>query len=297
MNKKLLSIVSIAALSLTISTSAFASPGVVDRSVNFRSAPSTNSTVYSLIKAGSSFEILEKVNSYWYKISYNGQTGYVSTDYAHATGSSGSSSGSTGVVERSVNFRSAPSTSSTVYQLISTGATFQVLEKVNSAWYKISYNGRTGYVSSDYVRVTGSPSSPGGGSSGGSPSDSSKADRIIAHAQALKGVVHYSYGVNQPTSVMDCSAFTKYVFGLEGVSLKWGTRYQKDSGSAVSKSNLQKGDLVFFWTNTSGTINHVGIYIGNGQMIHNSPSFDGVGISSITSGYWSDHYISARRVL
>ncbi|TMV51515.1 NlpC/P60 family protein [Paenibacillus mesophilus] len=229
MKKKIVSIVSIAALSLTISTSAFASPGTVERSVNFRSAPSTSSSVYQLIKAGQPVDIVSKVNSYWYKISYNGKTGYVSTDYVRASG--------------------------------------------------------------------GTPSGSTGGSSGAPTNASAKADRIIAHAQALKGVVRYDYGVNKPTSVMDCSAFTKYVFGLEGVSLRWGTRYQKDAGSAVSKSNLQKGDLVFFWTRTSGTINHVGIYIGNGQFIHNSPSFDGVGVSSLTSGYWSNHYISARRVL
>ncbi|WP_158606568.1 C40 family peptidase [Paenibacillus ginsengarvi] len=229
MKKKIISLVSIAAISLTISTSAFASPGTVERSVNFRSAPSTGSSVYQLIKSGSSIDILEKVNSYWYKVSYNGKVGYVSTDYVKASGGS-SSGGSSG----------------------------------------------------------GSP---------GNPSSSSKVDRIIAHAQALKGIVHYSYGVNKPTSVMDCSAFTKYVFGLEGISLKWGTRYQKDAGSFVSKSNLQKGDLVFFSTSTKGTIGHVGIYIGNGQMIHNSPSFDGVGISSINSGYWADRYVTARRVL
>ncbi|GAA3405612.1 C40 family peptidase [Paenibacillus hodogayensis] len=226
MKKKIVSIISIAALSLTISTSAFAATGTVERGVNFRSAPSTNSSVYQLIHAGSKVEILNQVNSYWYQISYNGKTGYVSSDYVRSSGST-------------------------------------------------------------------TPGTP----SGGSPSANAKADRIIAHAQALKGVVHYSFGVNKPTSVMDCSAFTKYVFGLEGVSLKWGTRYQKDAGSYVAKGNLKKGDLVFFWTGTSGTISHVGIYIGNGQFIHNSPSFNGVGTSSLTSGYWSDHYITARRVL
>lgn len=231
MKKKIVSIVSIAALSLTISTSAFAATGVVERTVNFRSAPSTSSSVYQTIKEGSSFEILSKVNSYWYKISYNGKTGYVSSDYIRASGSTGGSSGN------------------------------------------------------------------GGGSSSGSQTSSAKADRVIANARALIGKVSYSYGVNRPTSVMDCSAFTKYVFGQEGVSLKWGTRYQKDAGTAVSKSNLKKGDLVFFWTSKAGTINHVGIYIGNGQFIHNSPSFDGVGISSLESGYWANHYISARRVL
>lgn len=197
-----------------------------------------------------------------------------------------------GTVERSVNFRSAPNTGSSVYQLIKSGQKVEILSKVNSYWYKISYNGKVGYASTNYIKS-------GSGSGGGTttpPSSASKADRIIAHAQAMKGKITYKYGVNTP-SVMDCSAFTKHVFGLEGISLKWGTRYQKSAGTSVSKSNLKKGDLVFFSTSSPGTIGHVGIYIGNGKFIHSSPSFNGVGTSSLESGYWASRYISAQRVL
>lgn len=293
MKKKIISMVSIAALSLTISTSAFASPGTVERSVNFRSAPSTDSSVYQLIKQGSTVDIMEKVNSYWLKVSYNGKVGYVSTDYI--SGSTAPSAGS-GTVTKSANFRSAPSTDSSVYRLLKTGTTFQVLNKVNSYWLHISVGGQQGYISTDYVSYNGGTTKPPTTPPPTVPS-SAKADRIINHAKSLIGKVSYDFGVNRPVSVMDCSAFTKYVFGLEGVSMKWGTRFQKDDGVAVSKSNLQKGDLVFFWTGKAGTISHVGIYMGNGQFIHNSPSFDGVGISSLNSGYWEKHYVSARRVL
>lgn len=199
---------------------------------------------------------------------------------------------SQGTVQRSVNFRSAPSTSSTIYGLLKPGTKFQVIDKVNSYWLKISYNGKTGYVSTRYVTTDSNSGQP-------APSTpaSSKADRIIEHAMKLQGVTRYAYGVNRPPTVLDCSSFTKYVFGLEGVYLKWGTRYQKDAGSYVPKANLQKGDLVFFWTRSEGKINHVGIYMGDGQFIHNTPSKNGVGISSLTSGYWKDHYVTARRVL
>lgn len=97
---------------------------------------------------------------------------------------------------------------------------------------------------------------------------------------------------------MDCSAFTKYVFGLEGISIPWGSRVQKDKGVYVGRANPQKGDLVSFRVGSSASIGHVGIYIGNGQMIHNSPSNkDWVGITSIDSGYWNSRYVMARRVL
>jgi cell wall-associated NlpC family hydrolase len=297
-SKRIVGAVSAGLLSLTISASAFASPGVVDRTVNFRSAPSTDSTVYKTLKPGTAVDIISQVNKYWYQISVDGKTGYASTDYISKTTSPAQPSAGTGVVERSVNFRSAPSTSSTVYRLLKPGTTFQVLEQVNSYWLHISVDGQAGYVSTSYVRIE-SGSTPPAQPNPQKPEEpaSSKADRIIDHARALKGITHYSYGVNNPPTVLDCSSFTKYVFGLEGVSLKWGTRYQKDAGSYVPKSELRKGDLVFFWTSKSGEINHVGIYIGNGQFIHNSPSFDGVGESSLETGYWSTHYVTARRVL
>lgn len=224
MKKKLISTFAAAVLSLTISSSALAAQGVVQKSVNFRSAPSTSSSVYGLLKAGTSFEVLEQVNSYWVKASVNGQTGYLSTSY-------------------------------------------------------ISYSSQATPAPNQPVKATAT------------------ADRIIAHAMNLQGVTKYKFGSNVAPTLLDCSSFTKYVFGLEGVNLKWGTKYQKDTGTAISKSNLKKGDLVFFWTSSKGTINHVGIYIGNGQFIHNAPSLNGVGIASLTSGYWSDHYVSARRVL
>ena len=290
--KKFISLVSMTALALTLSTSAFAAQGTVERSVNFRSAPSTDSSVYSLLKAGTTFEILDKVNQYWVKANVNGKVGYVSTNYISEKASS--SSGATGTVTRSVNFRSAPSTDSKVYGLLSTGTKFQLLEKVNSYWLKIKADGKVGYVSTDYVTTSGTPA-PSTPST--SKPDASTADRIIQQAKKLQGVTRYEYGVNKAPNVMDCSAFTKYVFGKEGVELRWGTRYQQDAGKAVSKSNLQKGDLVFFGTSSKNDINHVGIYMDNGQFIHNAPSTDGVTISSLTSGYWKDKYISARRVL
>lgn len=287
--KKFASMVSMSLLALSVSATAFAaSEGVVDRSVNFRSAPSTSSKVYSTLKPGTTFQVLDEYNRYWTKVSVDGQVGYLSDSYITITSSP---SANTGTVVRSVNFRSQPSTDGRIYRLLKSGTTFTLLERVNAYWLKISVDGQVGYVSTNYV-ATGGTSQP-------SPSEpaSAIADRVIAHAQSLQGVTSYKFGVNKPPTVLDCSSFTKYVFGLEGVSLKWGTRFQKSAGSAVSKSNLKKGDLVFFGTEKKGTINHVGIYIGSGRFIHNSPTFDGVGTSTLTSGYWADRYISARRVL
>lgn len=294
MNKKLISLSIAAMMAFGGSTAAFASTGTVEKGVNFRSAPSTSSTVYGLLPTGAQVDVLERVNDYWLKISYGGKVGYVSDSYItySSAAPAPAPSGTTGTVERGVNFRSSPSTGSTVYGLLPTGASVQVLEKVNDYWLKISYGGKTGYVSASYITYTSAAPAP-------APvvESSTTAAKIIERAKSLTGITRYEYGVNQAPTLMDCSAFTKYVFGLEGVSLRWGTRYQKDAGSYVSKGSLAPGDLVFFRVGSSTSIGHVGIYMGNGQMIHNSPSADGVQISSITSGYWSDRYVTARRVL
>lgn len=298
MKKTLISLTTAAVLTLSISSSALAAQGVVEKGVNFRTAPSTSSSIIGLVKAGTTFEVLDKVNSYWVKANVNGQVGYLSTNYVKLDSSSPESpAAGTGVVERGVNFRTGPSTSSSIITLVKAGTAFQVVEKVNSYWVKVNINGQIGYLSTDYVRLGDTGTSNPAPAPAPSEGASVLADRIIHHANNLIGVTKYKYGSNLPPTLLDCSSFTKYVFGIEGVTLKWGTKYQQSAGTAVSRSNLQKGDLVFFWTSTSGVINHVGIYIGDGKIIHNTPSLNGVGISSITSGYWDTHYVSARRVL
>ncbi len=304
MKKTLITLAAATVLTLSISSSALAAQGVVEKGVNFRTSPSTSGSIIGLVKAGTTFEVLDQVNSYWVKANVNGQVGYLSTNYVKIDSSSpGSTEAGQGVVEKGVNFRTGPSTSSSVIGLVKAGTTFQIVEKVNSYWVKANINGQIGYLSTDYVSLgAAAPSNPAPAPTPTptpAPSEqaSNIADRVIHHANNLIGVTKYKYGSNLPPTLLDCSSFTKFVFGIEGANLKWGTRYQKDAGTAVSRSNLQKGDLVFFWTSSSGVIDHVGIYIGDGKIIHNTPSMNGVGISSITSGYWDTHYVSARRVL
>jgi SH3-like domain-containing protein len=134
---------------------------------------------------------------------------------------------------------------------------------------------------------------------------SAEAQDIIANAEQIMGKVQYHFGVNDSSKLwFDCSSFTKYLYAQEGIQLRWGARLQYADGIKISRSELSPGDLVFFSTpatvnNTStyDKIGHVGIYIGNGEVIHNiSPQYD-VKISSINSGWWNTHYIAAARVI
>jgi len=90
----------------------------------------------------------------------------------------------------------------------------------------------------------------------------------------------------------DCSSFTQTVFKQAGINLPRSSSEQSHVGRFVPRSQLQPGDLVFFYS----PIHHVGIYIGNGKVLHTYGS-PGVTISDMNSGWWSRHYATARRVL
>jgi hypothetical protein len=104
----------------------------------------------------------------------------------------------------------------------------------------------------------------------------------------------YAYG-GTTTSGFDCSGYTQFVFKKQGISIPRSTGEQFAMGTAVKKSDLTTGDLVFF--NTFGNrVSHVGIYIGSNRFIHASSS-KGVMISSVNDpAYWGKRYLGARRV-
>lgn len=100
----------------------------------------------------------------------------------------------------------------------------------------------------------------------------------------------YVYGASGP-SAFDCSGFTSYVYAQAGISIGRTTYAQYAGGTKVS--DLQPGDLLFF--NTVGSLGHVGIYIGNGQMVHCGTPQTGVEVTSIYSSYWQSTYQGAVR--
>ena len=121
-----------------------------------------------------------------------------------------------------------------------------------------------------------------------------QADKLISEAEKHLGKP-YVWGAKGPNS-FDCSGFVYYVFSQFNIILNTPTTTQVGYGSYVAYNNLQKGDLVFFNDTYDGSNpTHVGIYIGNGKMIHCGDY--GVEYKDITSGYWQQHYSTARRIL
>jgi peptidoglycan endopeptidase LytE len=126
--------------------------------------------------------------------------------------------------------------------------------------------------------------------------NSSLADRIIQIGEKYLGA-KYLYGASPSrTDAFDCSSFTMRVFSEAGISLPRNSAAQSQVGTPVSFNRLQKADLVFFDTDFNGTINHVGIYAGNGQMLNVSTS-KGVSYASIGSSYWKERLVKAVRVI
>ncbi|WP_029434074.1 C40 family peptidase [Blastococcus sp. URHD0036] len=113
------------------------------------------------------------------------------------------------------------------------------------------------------------------------------AQTAIATAMAQRGKP-YVWAAGGPGS-FDCSGLTQYAFRAAGISLPHSSRLQSQMGQAVSRANLQPGDLVFFYS----PVSHVGIYIGNGQMVHAPTSGDVVKVGSIDS---MGGYAGARRI-
>ena len=105
----------------------------------------------------------------------------------------------------------------------------------------------------------------------------------------------YKYGSAGPNS-FDCSGLTSYVYKQLGITLPRTSSSQNTAGVYVAKEDLQYGDLIIFSRNRT-TINHVGIYVGNGNFVHSPETGKNVRIETFMSGYYSRSYFSARRVL
>ncbi len=104
----------------------------------------------------------------------------------------------------------------------------------------------------------------------------------------------YQFGANELYR-MDCSAFVKRVFEVNGISLPRSTAEQAQVGIPVSLDEIRPGDLLFFSTYRPGP-SHVGIYIGNGKMVHASEK-RGITIDRIDDPYWQKRFLFARRVV
>ena len=265
----------------------------------------------------------------WFKTSVNGNNGFISIKYlqnskieekqndkhqiseakkkeqvnkSNSTKFEGTNY--TGYVKESVNVRDKDSMDSNVVSVLEKGTKVSGIK--GEYWLKLS-EGR--YISVNYIQDSKVEPNQ---TKNTEVKDSYKKDsnsKVVrsneggsgsAVAQAAYNYLgeRYVWGSAQPGVGFDCSGLTSYLYNkVCGISLYRNSAAQSNNGYPVSKSNLKQGDLLFFSTNGSGSISHVGIYVGNGKMIHASTPSTGVIISDIESNYYSNTFVTARRIL
>lgn len=121
-------------------------------------------------------------------------------------------------------------------------------------------------------------------------------EQVVAIAQQFVGVP-YRWGDASPVLGFDCSGLAMMVYQLVGFNMPRVSRDQFRSGAGVVRAKLRPADLVFFRTDSSGKVSHVGIYVGNDQFIHAPSSGKTVIRSSLSSAYFQKQYLGARSFL
>ena len=181
-----------------------------------------------------------------------------------------------------LNLRSGPGTNYSIIHVLYQGNQVKVIG-LSGSWYKVLLSdGRTGWVSKTYLSVN---------------ETQLKTNIVLSTAKSLIGTPYVWGGSSLQQGGFDCSGFTQYVFNQAEISLNRISRDQALQGISVNYKDLKPGDLVFFSFEANGNINHVGIYIGNGQMIHSPKTGDVVKITDITTSYWQTRFVTARRVI
>lgn len=280
---------------------------VTGSGVNIRAEATTSSNVLGSVNAGDTLTAVGRADG-WYQVEYNGQEAYISKDYL-----SGDYLSSLTVIgntdpqitpaaaevkyavvtsQSGLNLRKEASTNSIVLTVLPYGTVVDV-DRQGTEWVRvITEDGQKGYVSAEYVSVRS-----GEAPSRGSSASSAKGAEIVSYAKQFIGTPYVWGGTNLNTGV-DCSGFVYAVFRDFGISLNRSSASMASNGVAVSKSDLQAGDLVFFNTGGDSTISHVGIYMGDGNYIHSTDGAAyGVTITSMSSTYSVNTYVTARRVI
>lgn len=256
---------------------------MVTNYLNVRELPSSDNTKSKIIGKmihDTACEILDYADG-WYKISSGPVTGYVAEEYI-VTGKEAIDIALEEAKLRAIvktegsdlNVRAEPSTDSKILEKVSSEERYEVLE-VLDGWVKIATLTDEGYVSADYVDVKYALNeavefTP--------PMTSSLRQRIVEYALQFVGG-RYVFGGSSLTRGTDCSGFTMRIMQNFDISLSHSSRAQSNEGRTISYSDIQPGDLIFY-SRPGYSIGHVGIYIGNGKIVHAASERSGITISS-----------------
>lgn len=248
---------------------------VQTETLRVRKKASTDSKIVTLVSEDDKLKVKKQTDD-WAKVKVDGQTGYVSKDYAKVTYSFGKAKSMKQIqAEQEAKKRAEEAARNKPVSTTSSSHTS------NTGTTSGSTTGSTQTTKKASVSVSSSGSSATG-------------SRIVSYAQQFVGNP-YRYGGNSLTSGIDCSGFTQQIMAKFGYSISRTSSSQSGDGRAVSTSNLRAGDLVFY--GNGGSIDHVALYIGGGQVVHasNSAPYPRGGIKISNVNYRTP--ICARRII
>lgn len=232
------------------------------------SAPKTGARRIALERAGSTLQLLSGSNNYWYHVKdASGRSGYLTTSSKWTEKASQTPSASTSTAAGSTT-KTAPSSTTNISSGTSTA-------------FKLP----PGVTLDKSITPRASTSA----------TDTAKFDAILTVAKSKLGTT-YEWGHNEDRGQygFDCSNFTEYVYHHAlGYMFSTSSRTQGSSvGTPVSKADMQPGDLLVF---NGGS--HVGIYIGNNEMIQCGGGLKQVGYLSVApNSYWGSHITAVKRM-
>ncbi len=262
----------------------------VDNYLNIRSTPEEDGykNVIGKMPSKAAGEILETLDG-WYKIKSGNITGYISAQYT-ATGQTAKDIAMEeaelmAVVNTDMlNVRTEPSTESTIWTQISKEERYPVVEQLDG-WVQIELDTedsdkayistRDNNVEVRYALAEAIKFSP---VEEAAQASMSRRSQIVNYALKFVGNP-YVWGGTSLTNGVDCSGFTMQILKEFGVSLPHYSGSQAKMGKSVSSSEMRPGDLIFY-ANSRGVVNHVAMYIGNGQIVHAASKRSGIKIST-----------------
>lgn len=266
----------------------------VNTYLNVRKTPDEKGELVGKMPKYAGCDVLE-VEGDWVKIKSGKVTGYVKGEFllqgSHARALADEKAADMAVCNSGgLRVREEPNTDSAIITLVAEGEELEVVE-VLDGWVKIMLDNEEAYVSAVYVDIAKKLDKAVGMTElkyGQGVSDV-RVD-LVNYAKQFLGNP-YVWGGTSLTKGVDCSGYTMQIYKKYGISLPHYSVSQSRMGKSVKLSEAKPGDLVFYAKN--GTVNHVGIYIGNGQVIHASSPRTGIKISNVN--YRSLH--SVRRFI
>ena len=269
---------------------------VYDDGLRLRAEASRSADVLATANKNDQVTVLEETGDNWYRVSFNGQEGYMSgayliinwNDSSRVSSASSLADGAQDaevygrVTASALNVRAAADAGSGKVGSLACGSVVQILD-TQSGWHQISFDGSSAWVSADYVTA------------GIDPNEVTVGQKAVDLAKQYMGC-KYVYGASGP-SQFDCSGFTSYIYKQLGYTLNRSAAGQTQNGTYVDRGQLQAGDLVLFrHTGSSKAATHVGIYIGNDQFIHASTSGYQVRIDNLSATWYANIFIGGRHI-